>query len=406
MFAWLKTVPKQKATEGEGFFLELDSLFASLSQLTDLRKPRGVRYPLPVILMVTILAKLAGANNLQEIAEWSQAHQSQLAALFGLNRTTMPHPTTFSRVLGNKLIVAQLEQLLQAHFQPKLSDQVPARGSLTVSIDGKTMRGTIPSGLTSGVHLMAAYLPAEKLVLTQVEVGSKTNEITAAPTLVKQLDLRGMVVTGDAMQAQRGLSTQIVGDGGDFLWLVKANQKGLLGEIAQLFEPVDWGQGFSPPPLAVQTHTTYSHGHARSEKRTIWVSQELTGYAYWPHLGQVFKLEREWLEWSNDDIKSEVRYGITSLPATVAGPDRLLEIARQEWGIENSLHYVRDVTLGEDACQVRRGKAPQVLAALNNTVLNLLRSQGATNIAKARRAWNYAFTTFLFQFQLGSPVAA
>ena len=242
---------------------------------------------------------------------------------------------------------------------------------------------------------MAAYVPSQGLVLVQLAVGSKTNEISAAPKLVKLIDLRGTVVTGDAMQAQRNLSVQVVGQGGDFLWLVKANQKGLLGEIAQLFEPLEWGKGFSPPPLAVQTYTQYSHGHARSEKRTIWVSSELCGYSYWPHLAQVFKLEREWLEWGGDDIKSEVRYGITSLPASVAGPERLLEIARQEWGIENSLHYVRDVTFGEDASQLRRGHAPQVLAALNNTVLNLLRSKGVSNIAKARREWGFAFTRAL-----------
>lgn len=391
MLEWVNTLPKVE------FVVDLQALFANLSQLTDLRKKRGVRYPLPVLLMLVVLAKLAGADKLQAIAEWSRAYQVELTSLFGLNRQTLLHPTTFSRVLGDKLLVEQLERVLQTHFERTLSQQVPTRGSLTISIDGKTLRGTIPSGQTTGVHLLAAYLPKQGLVLAQLAVGSKTNEITAAPKLVKLLDLRGTVVTGDAMQAQRELSVQIVGEGGDFLWLVKANQKGLLGEIEQLFEPLEWGKGFSEPPLAVQTYTQYSHGHARSEKRTIWISSELAGYSYWPHLAQVFKLEREWLEWGSDDIKSEVRYGITSLPATVVEPARLLEIARQEWGIENSLHYVRDVTFGEDASQLRRGQAPQVLAALNNTVLNLLRCSNVANIAKARREWGFAFTRALLR---------
>lgn len=363
-----------------------------------------MRYPLPVVLMVVILAKLAGLDKIQEIAEWWRAYQVELAQLFGLSRKTMPHPTTLSRVLGEKVVVEQLEKVLQDHFQQSLDEQIPARGSLSISIDGKTLRGTIPYGQTSGVHLMAAYLPSQGLVLAQIAVGSKTNEITAAPKLVKLVDLTGTVVTGDAMQAQRELSVQIVGDGGDFLWLVKANQKGLLGEIQQLFEPLEWGNGFNEPPLSVQNYTDYSHGHARSEKRTIWVSSELCGYSYWPHLAQVFKLEREWMEWGGDDIKSEVRYGVTSLPQSVAGPARLLEIARQEWSIENTLHYVRDVTFGEDSSQLRRGNAPQVLAALNNTILNLVRSNGATNIAKARREWSFAFTRALLQ--LTSSVAA
>jgi hypothetical protein len=105
------------------------------------------------------------------------------------------------------------------------------------------------------------------------------------------------------------------------------------------------------------------------------------------------------MEWGSDNIKSEVRNGITSLPGNVAGPKRLLEIAQQEWSIENSLHYVRDVTFKEDCSQLRRGQAPQVLAALNNAVLNLLRSNGATKMAKARREWNFAFTRALLQFQ-------
>lgn len=380
------------------FVVDLQSLFAKLSQLTDLRKRRGVRYPLPVLLMVVVLAKLAGIDKIQEIAEWARAYQVELAELFELNRKTMPHPTTYSRVLGDKVVVEQLEKVLQDHFQQKLSEEVPARGSLTVSIDGKTLRGTIPFGQKSGVHLMAAYLPSQGLVLAQVAVGSKTNEITAAPKLVKLFDLRGTVVTGAAMPAQRELSVQVVGDGGDFLWLLKANQKGLLGQIAQLFEPLEWGSGFNAPPRSVQSYTDYSHGHARSEKRTIWVSSELAGYAYWPHLAQVFKLEREWMAWGSDDIKSEVRYGITSLPAGVAGPKRLLEIARQEWSIENSLHYVRDVTFKAASSQLRRGQAPQVLAALNNLVLNLLRTNKVTNIAKARREWGFSFTRALIQF--------
>jgi predicted transposase YbfD/YdcC len=380
------------------FIFDLQALYEKFCLLSDHRHSRGIRYPLPVLALIALLAKFAGHDSFQAISDWAKAHQSELAQLLGLQRVAMPHPVTFSRVLGAKLERAELEEVISEYFKQHLSGEIPARGSLTLSIDGKTLRGTIPAGAKQGVHLMAAYLPQKGIVLAQVAVGAKTNEITAAPQLLKMVDLRGIVVTGDAMQAQKELSVQVVTDGGDYLWLVKANQAGLLGEIERLFEPIEWGNGLSEPELEIQSHVTYDHAHARTEKRTIWVSSELAPYSYWPHLCQVFKLEREWVEWEKGDIKvkSEVRYGITSLSAAVAGPARLMQIARQEWGIENSLHWVRDVTFNEDHSQVRRGGAPEILASLNNIVISTLHLRGKHNLAKARREWGFAFSRALF----------
>ncbi len=111
---WAKTLPKVE------FLVDLKSLFTKWTQLTDLRKRRGVRYPLPVMLMVVVLAKLAGADRIQEIAEWGRSYQAELAELLRLSRKTMPHPTTFSRVLGDKVVVEQLEKVLQTHFKQML----------------------------------------------------------------------------------------------------------------------------------------------------------------------------------------------------------------------------------------------------------------------------------------------
>src|SRR5438105_10597128 len=300
------------------FLMDLTQLYQQFCQLSDQRCRRGVRYPLAKVLLLALLGKLAGHNKFEQIADWTAAHRVELGQWLDLIRPTAPHACTFSRVLGEGLICEQLEQLVSQHFQAQLASQIPQRGSLTLSIDGKTLRGTIKTGNTQGVHLMAAYLPKQGVVLAQVAVGTKTNEITAAPRLLSSLDLRGIVVSGDAMQAQKGLSVQIVAAGGDYLWLVKANQKGLLGEISQLFEPLEWGAGFGPVALEFASFVEYSTGHGRVEKRTITVSSELAGYSYWPHLAQVFKLEREWLELATDQVKSEVRYGITSLPSLVA----------------------------------------------------------------------------------------
>ncbi len=122
----------------------------------------------------------------------------------------------------------------------------------------------------------------------------------------------------------------------------------------------------------------------------------LAGYSYWPHLSQVFELMREGKNLKSGEVKQERRYRITSLPREIAGPQRLMEIARPKWGIENGLHWVRDHSFEEDASQVRRGQAPEVLAALNNTVIGTLRFAGETTIAKARRQFGYKLSKAQF----------
>lgn len=181
------------------FMLEIQALYHKLEALSDQRRPKGLRYSLAVLVMLALLAKFAGQNSIAQIAAWVKGHCPELVQLLALSRPTMPHPVTFSRVLGDKVDSTQVQSLISDYFKEHLSNQIPARGSITLSIDGKTLRGTIPNGRKQGVHLMAAYLPGQGVVLAQVEVGAKTNEITAAPKLLKMVDWRGVVVTGDAM---------------------------------------------------------------------------------------------------------------------------------------------------------------------------------------------------------------
>lgn len=251
----------------------------------------------------------------------------------------------------------------------------------------------IGAGQTRGVHLLAAYLPTLGVVLAQVAVAQKENEIVALPQLLRQLDLTGVIVVGDAMQAQRELSIQVVKDRGDYVWFVKQNQPTLLANLELLFERPRLAKGWSDPTTDFSCARRVDKGHGRLEERSITVSQMLHDYVAWPYLEQVFRLERIVTE--HGKTSSEVRFGITSLPPTVASAQRLLEIARLEWGIENGLHHRRDVTLAEDACQVRHGQAPQVLAALNNTVVGIVRRAGEANLAAAQRAFAYAFDRLL-----------
>jgi hypothetical protein len=185
------------------------------------------------------------------------------------------------------------------------------------------------------------------------------------------------------MFAHRRLSTQIVEAGGDYFWWVKDNQPSLLADLELLFTEEYVRAGWSAPPVDFTTATTIEKGHGRLEQRVLTASSMLADYQDWPYLAQVVKVERT----RTTKLKEthEVAYGITSLPAADADAARLLALGRGHWRIENGLHYRRDVTLQEDASRVRRGQAPQVLAALNNLVCGLCGRAGVGNLAAVQR---------------------
>jgi predicted transposase YbfD/YdcC len=368
--------------------IDLTSLYTRFHALTDQRARRGRRYPLPLLLTIALLAKLTGHSQVRAVAEWAALRAEELAHVFQLSRATMPHWVTWSRVLGSAVDVAALEQVLREVGQPPIVE-VPARATVALALDGKTLRGTIPLGQTQGVHLVAAYLPHEGVVLAQLEVHAKDNEIVVAPTILAALDLEGMVVTGDAMYTQRPLSTQIVEAGGDYLWMVKDNQPELRQDIEQLFLSASNEFGTAALPTDFTTARTLEKGHGRIEERVLTTSSMLQDYSSWPYLAQVFKLESHVTDARG--THTTVRYGVTSIPRCVADAARLLTLARGHWGIENGLHYRRDVTLHEDRSLVRMGQAPHTLAALNNMVLGLFARHHRQNVPSAQRRFSYHF---------------
>lgn len=376
----------------EPFAFSLQELSACLSQVKDLRKPRGVRYPLNALLLIALLAKLAGYPRLRDIAEWARLRQAELCPLLGLTRTALPHPTTWSRVFARALDPAQLDLVSAAFFKQHLAAMPAKRGAVLLNLDGKTVRGTIAAGCKQGVHLVALYMPGEGVVLAQVEVSRKANELTMAPQLLAAVDLQGKIVSGDAMFAQRNLSTQIVEGGGEYIWSVKANQETLRDDIAWLFAPLR--QGEQAAAFDWRSAEEVRAGHGRVEERQIVVSRALQGYSDWPYLEQVFQLRVRRTE-NNGKVTESVRYGVTSLGAAEAGPQRLLTLTREHWGIEGGLHQRRDVSLEEDRSQVRMGKAPHVLASLNNVIIGLLKWHGADNLAAVQRAFAYRFDSAL-----------
>ncbi len=374
----------------EALLFDLEALYTCLQSIPDHRDRRGLQYPLASLLMIGVLAKLAGQDSSRGMAHWAKLRHRELSQLFHLKRERMPHYSTWSRVLGHAVEPSEVEHLIGQFFVTAQSDAEPQRGKIHLALDGKTLRGTIPLGATRGVHLLAAYLPNQGVVLAQMRVDEKSNEITHAPKLLRQVDLRGAVVSGDAMFDQRELSSQIVRANGDDLWIVKDNQEGLREEIEVLFQPHRKLAGTSALPNDFRTARTVEKGHGRKDMRMITVSSMLADYSTWPELAQVFKLESQRTD-ALGTTKTKVRYGVTSLPAALADPKRVLELTRGHWGIENGLHDRRDATMREDHAQVRMGHAPEMLAILNNTVLGLFARQRATNVAEARRAFAYHF---------------
>ncbi len=375
---------QQKQPSPEGILFEIEGLYSYFTKLKDTRKPKGLRYPLALIMTLLVLAKLCGQDRPSGIAEWAQNRAELLAEALHLKRNKMPHHSTYRRILEKVIDVFEFEELV-GQF---LKSRPKAGRSVVVVIDGKTVRGTISSATEPGIHLLAAYLPSEKLVLGQVEVEGKENEIVAAPRLLAGLDLHKKIVIGDAMHTQRQISMQIYLAGGDYVWYVKENQPNLLWDLEKLFEPQQPIPGLGNPPNDFRMAKKIGKGHGRIEERQITVSSQLKDYVDWPYLEQVFKLDRRRLSIKTNATKVETVYGITSLPKDQASPERLLEIIRSEWGIENGLHYCRDVTFQEDHIRMTRGSAGRAMAAIHNLIIGLLALHEFGNFASARRRFD------------------
>jgi predicted transposase YbfD/YdcC len=364
--------------------LDLDSLYHWLCRLKDCRHARGVRYSLVTILVYAILAKLAGEDHVTGIAHWVKLRKEALASALDLVTPRAPHRTTYSRILGHIIGVEDFDQVVRDFF----ASQPKSGTTIQFCMDGKTLRGTIPAGQSRGLHLLGVFLPAEGWMIAQVEVDGKENESAAAPRVLSILDLRGKIVSGDAIFAQRNLSVQIVEGGGEYVWTVKDNQVQLRQDIATLFEPETCVKGFAPAAKDLRTIVKTEKAHGRLEQRTLTTSTELKGYLDWPYAEQVYRLEREFTRMADAKITHEVAYGVTSLTAHEADAARLLEVTRGHWGIENGSHYRRDQTLREDWCHLRTGHAARMMSSINNLILKLLLGRGVTNVPEARRAYN------------------
>lgn len=378
---YINLSPHQDIDEN-GLIFDLGSLYDFLRRVPDTRKQRGKRYSLIALLVVMLLAKLGGEDKPSGITDWVAERAEQLKCMKILTREQPPCHMTYRRVLQEIVDAQEFDRLIQQYHQQRLKEEQ----ELIVTMDGKTLRGTIPFGELRGTHLLTVYVPNQGLVLVQAQVDRKENEIVVAPQILRQVNLSGTIVIGDAMHTQREVSRQVVEAGGHYIWFVKDNQPRTRWAIEKLFvhEMGNLRQG-APLSKEVKTACKVSKGHGRIETRTIFVITLLNDYLDWPYVAQVFRLERT--RWHNRyrGKTREIVYGLTSLTPQTASPTRLLKVTRKYWGIENGLHYRRDVTLHEDATRLTIGQAGRNMAILNNLVLGLCMRKRLTNVAKARR---------------------
>lgn len=376
------------ATASPALAVSVTSLYAAFATVPDPRRAQGRRYTLPALLTLAVAAILANHLTEQAIAEWGADQSRAVKRALGFPRGLTPHQSTLQR-LFQRLDPAALAAALTRHFDPPAAAGERPRGSQGVAVDGKAQRGRLPFETHAGcpVHALTAFCHDRAVVLAQEAIRSTADkaeaELTVAPALLARVDWTGRVLTGDALFCQRRVCAQVLAAGGDYLLVVKENQPTLYDDLRLLFDPP--AAHAAPLPLLDRREVrTVETGHGRrDDTRALIASTDLNDYLDWPGVAQVFRLERTWRARGRD--KRAVHYGVTSLPPDTADARQLLRHKRGHWGIENGLHYVKDVVLGEDRSLLHHGTGPSIMAQLRDTALNLLRLAGHRRIAARLR---------------------
>ncbi|MBV9258664.1 MAG: ISAs1 family transposase [Ktedonobacteraceae bacterium] len=345
---------------------EAFSIYQALMTLTDRRGKQGKRYCLALVLTCVVLAKLAGETGLQGITEWIRNRSSWLEQVLPEARASFPCAATYSNVLRS-VDPAQVTQKLMDLLTRVRAEKRSKQEQMHVVLDGKTLRGTQGHQAEDQkkMHHVNLYEAKTGVILKEHMVAQKEGELTQVAAFLTPQLLSGRVISADALYTHQSFCQHVIASHGEYLLFAKGNQPTLQEDLS-LF--------FGEPPLDCldwRTGEQTEKGHGRLTSRFLEVSTELNAFLArdWPEVGQVFCLRRR-VEYPLKCTQEYV-YGITSLTPQQADPSRLLELIRDHWSIENRLHYRRDVTLAEDACQVRKGSAPHTLAVLNSFVLAL-----------------------------------
>jgi predicted transposase YbfD/YdcC len=359
---------------------ECSGLLTALARVPDPRDPRGVRYPLSAVLAVAVCAVMAGASSFAAITDWLHDLDEHGRTRLGFG-DTVPAGTTMWRLLirlDPTLLAGVLAGWL--HTRTGRAGPAPRRYRRVIAVDGKTLRGA-RLGDGRQVHLLAALDTATGIVLAQVTVATKSNEITSFAPLLDAVEavlgtLEGVLFTADALHTQTQHADEIAARRAHLLVQVKGNQPTLFKQLKRL----PWAQ----IPVGDRTR---ERGHGRRETRTVKaVTVATPGGIAFPHAQQAVRITRTRIVAGKSSRESA--YLTVSLPAGQALPRDLQTWIRRHWYIENCLHHVRDVTFREDLHQARTGNGPAIIATLRNTAIGWHRATGATNITRATRQAN------------------
>lgn len=386
---YLSIFEQVEQPDQQSLALDVASLYCAFEQVKDSRKARGKRYPLALLLTLLMVGKMAGEKTTNGIVDWIKEREDWLKQHLNWPRR-FPVNSTYTEALAGCNAQEIVQAIAQVIVKARAEEERKAASSLKkeeqeqllhTAMDGKTLRGTLGHAQAEQpkVHLLSLYECESGIVIAQEAVESKENEITAAKAFADPLFVKGRIITADSMHTQKTWCASVHAYGGYYLAVAKENQPGVLEDLTDFFEDKD------PETYEWDDHKQVQKGHGRLDTREIWTSTQMNTWfeQEWAGIAQVFKIRR--LRKKREKEEEEIVYGLTNLPRNKANAERLLELNQKHWWIENRLHYRRDVTLGEDACQVRVKHVPQVLAALNGGVLAIMDYLGVTNVAKQMR---------------------
>jgi predicted transposase YbfD/YdcC len=345
----------------------LPTIEQHFGELTDPRMDRTKLHKLLDILVIAICAVIAGADNWEDVEEFGKARIEWFQTILEIPNG-IPSHDTFTRVF------ARLDpEQFQACFMRWIAAVSEVISGQVVAIDGKVLRRSHDKGIgQAAIDMVSAWATANRLVLGQVKVDQKSNEITAIPQLLEALEISGCIVTIDAMGCQVDIAKKIIERGADYVLGLKENQGHLYEDTRRLFADLEDSQYQA---YRLDYDKTVNKDHGRIEIRECWtisdpeILQHLRGFANWKNLLTVSRIRSQ--RWIGEDKTCEDRYHI----ASITGAKRVLSTVRSHWGIENELHWVLDIAFDEDRCRVRKDHGPENLALLRHIALNLLKQE-------------------------------